>query len=534
MTHATATGAEERAGSSSTTEQRWPGYAPLSLADAPRLAGREADVTRIVKIFERPKSGQAALVWLHGPAGAGKTSLIEAGVRPALAADYGEGFHYVRVTPKGGDDPLSVIHAIADGILHESPEGGDLALDFEHRIRQFTLLHGQDPTEATEYLASCFKRSRRAGAKSERSICLIALDELEEFGPDGAALLPSKDEGWLKSRLQPVLNFLHDLLMTGLFPCVVSLRSVNTDAVKAGLTGLGHPSLGTWVSIKHPDLGEVRNFFQTAPADLMDTDHVSVEPMLLDALYEDVGNSPAGIPFVSETLRRLSEIDPAADSLSTADAGWAGGIAEKYAAAADLAVGDLPDHDAMGELMLALQKRVRSRGTTSDAVASKARYLDVIETSRETRDLVNRLINARVLSLTGTSGERAEIAWAIPEALREWDRAREWLEREDRRLETARRFDIKRGEWEKEERTPVLLEHACHALGDARKLIAHHERRPFLSDEVLDYLEVSLRIDEKLRGEIRKEKTQKMLLKYGVITAGAILLIFLIWFLFFR
>ncbi len=514
---------------------RWPGYAPLSAADAERLLGRDDEIAGIVRMIERPKTGQAAVVWLHGPSGCGKTSLIQAGICPALSDGLGEGFRAIRVVPELGDDASAVIDAIAGAILKESPEEDDMSLDFDHRTRQFSLLHSQDPAEATEYLASCFKRSRPAGVDDpEKSKCLVVLDDFDAFAPDEASIFPG-DETWQQEHLRPVIRFILDIIMTGAFPCVIALRSPNMEATKSALAMCDIPNLGTWYPIEMPDLKTIRPFFQSAPAELHDSDHVNVEPMLLDSLIEDAGGTGMGIPFISETLRKLSDLDPGAEDLSTADAGWAGGgIWAKFALAAESAVPTNLDDDSLGELMLSLQKKIRSGERKGESIPSKAQYLDVTTRSRANRVLVDNLIDARVLTLSGTSLDTAEVEWSVPEAPHKWERAKRWLKEEDGRLDTAQRFETKREEWEKEERSPVLLVHASRALSDARTLLAHHEKRPFLSEEVFEYLEASLEMDVRLSGEIRSEKVGGNLIKWGGIALGVVLLIFLIWFFFLR
>lgn len=369
--------------------------------------------------------------------------------------------------------------------------------------------------------------------EADQILCLVVIDELDRFAPEGGSCLPD-NESWQKNQLCPVLLFLHELVLTGVFPALVAMRSLNMESVKSGLTLCEFGTLGTWIGIAPPTLEAVNSFFRKAPAELIDSDHVNVEPMLLDALVEDAGSTPMGIPFVSETLRQLSEIDPVAEDISTADAGWAGGISEKYPAAAEGAVPDELDEVTLGELMLSLQRRVKSGSKKGETIFSTANYGELIQRSDLCRVFVDNLVNARVLHLTGNSLASAEIQWSVPNALNDWKRASLWLNEEDRRLSTAQRFEDKRSEWEDEDRTPVLLEHATHALNDARNLLAHHERRPFLSDEVIEFLHESLEIDERLTSEIKSEEMGGKLKKWGGVAAIVIVVLILIWAIFLR
>ena len=48
------------------------------------------------------------------------------------------------------------------------------------------------------------------------------------------------------------------------------------------------------------------------------------------------------------------------------------------------------------------------------------------------------------------------------------------------------------------EKTPVLLLHGSTSVDLARELLDYHKDRPFLDDELLDYLQLSVETDERL------------------------------------
>ncbi len=63
----------------------YPGAQPFEEADAPFFAGRTGDVERVLEALHRSDSDDAApLVILLGPPGVGRTSLLQAGILPAL------------------------------------------------------------------------------------------------------------------------------------------------------------------------------------------------------------------------------------------------------------------------------------------------------------------------------------------------------------------------------------------------------------------------------------------------------------------
>jgi hypothetical protein len=67
-----------------TADQPWPGAAPYGEADRAWIFGRKLDVEEVVRLLRRD-----VLTLLSGPAGVGKTSLVQAGVLPVLREEDG-------------------------------------------------------------------------------------------------------------------------------------------------------------------------------------------------------------------------------------------------------------------------------------------------------------------------------------------------------------------------------------------------------------------------------------------------------------
>lgn len=103
-------------------EVPWPGLAPYAEADRAFFHGRTRETAELLRLVQRDP-----FVLLTGAAGVGKTSLLLAGLFPALrAADFLPVRVRLDATESTGDGPLSgqVLEALADAARAEGIDGG--------------------------------------------------------------------------------------------------------------------------------------------------------------------------------------------------------------------------------------------------------------------------------------------------------------------------------------------------------------------------------------------------------------------------
>lgn len=488
----------------------WPGKEPLTLADRRRLAGRETQVATLLERLQRPVQGESPVIWLHGDAGVGKTSLALAGVMPKWSADYGQKlvwFHLLPDEEKGGN---GLIETVAEGILREAARSDESSLDLVGRMRQFHLLLSENTSEdAAEYLAACFRRSTPQGA--------VGALFVDQFGRCLEGLIRRDDP-----EVSALLRFLRDLSLTGTFPLLIGLRSFQRPKVAAALAEAGMTDFGEWVKIEAPPVERLHDFLASAPSARHVVGRMELSAPLHEELKEKVAANRAILPLVSEMLAAISLENPDADQIDTDMVEWFGGLDRVFAEAGERAFAavtlvDVAELEAAFDRLMALIEASRDGQAQLDEIAP--------ETDPVSRNLVMALINERVLQLSGDSPSEARVAWTYPEGLRQWERSSRWLAEKERLEARIARFEGARERWEAEHRTPVCLIHASRLIGDARQLLDRNRLHPFLEAPLIEFLEESIDLDQRLRGEIQETKTRR-LWWIGGSAAAVILFVF--------
>lgn len=499
----------------------WPGLAPLDLDDAERIFGREKELDRLIRLFHRSQFGQTPIVWLTGDAGVGKTSLVMAGLLPRLEGEPGgDLLEWISLDAKGEVKPEVLMDSTVSALLRRTiARENESGLDLEGRLRQFRLLMEQDGAEAVEYVASCYRKAADLDPASDSSArCLVFIDDWNRIPEDQSA------------GLEKLMKFLRELSLAGCFPCVIAMRSAGFPKIKAAAGAAGLEELGTEVPLGPLEFNEVKGFFESAPSERSESGVMGVKQELLEALVAQCeGGTPAsGLPFISETLRRLSASDPLADEISLSDAHWAGGVRETFAEVAESVMRGVPEHDAaFFDLMTALHPVERFLDESGERLRHLPRsaVFQKMVTDPGLRTLVDALVDSRILSLTGPTPSEIRIAWTVPNGLLKWERARQWLEENDRLLSNAEELDKAREAWEAEHRTPVKLLHSTRMLADADELVTYHRRRAVLSDALKDYLEESIRFDRQLSSQWSRQRFLRWLLVGGGVLVVILILI---------
>ena len=117
----------------------WPGLASFAEADRAFFRGREAETGELLRLVRRE-----TLTVLFGRSGLGKTSLLRAGVFPALRAEYAVPI-YLRIDHVATAHPvrqvLTLVHqqAAASGIEAPTVRAGDTLWEYFHRVDEMFL-----------------------------------------------------------------------------------------------------------------------------------------------------------------------------------------------------------------------------------------------------------------------------------------------------------------------------------------------------------------------------------------------------------
>jgi WD40 repeat protein len=372
------------------------GLASFEPTDAEYFFGRERLVAELVA---RLVGGQ--FLAIVGPSGSGKSSVLRAGLLPALAGDVLPGSakwqrwllrpgarpleELATLFPADVDDPLAVA-------LDALPSNGRLLLAVDQLEELFTACRSD-----AERAAFVDTLVRAASDPKARAVVLVAL-RADFYGRFAA---------------HPGL---------------------------AGLLGANHVLVGPMQA------SELRRAVEQ-PAGRVG---LRVEPELTDALVDDVEGEPGALPLLSTALLELWQ-KREEGALTLTAYHEAGGVHGAVARLAEATYARVPEERK--PLVRALMLRLVGEGEGDVPVRRRAPLAEIdLERNKDMADVLEKLAESRLVAVGEGSVEVAHEA-----LLREWPRLREWIEEdtEGRRL----RGHITRAaaEWDASGRDPAEL-----------------------------------------------------------------------------
>ncbi len=394
-------------------------------ADAPDFFGREALVARLLARLAEPAPG-ARLLAVVGPSGSGKSSVVKAGLLPAL---------------RRGALPGSDRWFIADMFPGAQPM---------HELAEALRRVARDPPPGLAGMlregdASALLRAVDAILPEDQSELLLVVDQLEELFTLGAPeavqahLLESFDAAVTSagSRLRIIATLRADFYDRPLrFGSVAELLGQRTQVV-APLSAVE---------------------LERAIARPAERAGVTVEPALATEMVGQVLDQPGALPLLEYALTELFECRTG-EGLTRETLLTIGGISGAIARRAEELYGAL---DAAGT-EAARQVFLRLVSLTDGAEETRRRVLRRELASLEIdASAVEQVLESfgrhRLLSFDRdpvTRGPTVEVAHEA--LLREWGRLRVWLEAAREDLFTHRRVAAAAAEWDAAARDPSLL-----------------------------------------------------------------------------
>ncbi len=404
----------------------YPGMACFEEDDADRFFGRERDVAWVTS-----RLAEAPLVVLAGPSGVGKSSLLRAGVVPALKAS---GQAWTVLTLRPGRDPL---HALA--AAGATLDGDD---------------HGLD-ADAARLLAEPggFGARLRRHAHQRRTRVLVFVDQLEELftltrdpsvrAAFTAALAGASDDARAPVRvaLSVRSDFLDrlddDQLRDRLAEALLLLRPLGPAALR---TALERPLDATGVR------------FESAA--------------MIDDMIAQAGDLAGALPLLQFAAARLWDARDRERRLLTQAAYEAmGGIAGALASHAE---------DTVRQLSSAQRARLRTvlaRLVTADGTRAVVDRAELTTLGPDVDAVVDGLIAARLLAVGGDGAATVELAHES--LLRAWPTLRRWREEDGDDAALVAQIRTAALQWDQRDR-PVGLLWTGAAIDDVRGLLQRH------------------------------------------------------------
>ena len=351
------------------------GLASFEPVDADYFFGRERLVAELVA-----RLVGAGFLGIVGPSGSGKSSVLRAGLLPALAGGVLPGSAgWRRLLLRPGERPLDELRRVlVSGAKDPLAEALD-ALPANGR-----LLLAVDQLE--ELFTACRSEADRAAFTAV--LARAAAD------PDGRAVV------------------------------VVALRADFYGRFAA------HPAFAELLGANHVLVGpmqasELRRAVELPAARV----GLRVEPELADALVDDVEGEPGALPLLSTALLELWQ-KRQDNTLTLAAYRESGGVHGAVARLAEGTYDRIPDERK--PLVRALMLRLVGEGESDAPVRRRASLAELdLERDRWMAEVLAALADSRLVTVGEGSVEVAHEA-----LLREWPRLREWIEEdaEGRRL----------------------------------------------------------------------------------------------------
>ena len=395
-------------------ESPYAGLSPFQENDAGKFFGRNREIAAMItRIRDRP------LMAVVGSSGVGKSSLVRAGLVPALKRS-GEAWETLVVRP--GRKPLAALANILAPMITTSP---DLADEIDEHKKLVDTLRCE-PGHLGHVL--------RLRARHDNRRILLFVDQFEELYTQvgepaeiaafTACLAAVADDA--TSPLRVVLSFRSDFLDR------VAEDPAFASELTQGLFFLGPPSReGLRDAITQP--AELAGFRFELPA-------------TVDDMLDHLETSPDALPLLQFTAAKLWESRDIARRTLTHHAYAAmGGVAGALASHADRFVAELGAHKTplVRALLLRLVTAERTR-----AIVPVAELLELSRETGEVQRLLDQMVDARLLVVQTPEGGKGSTAEIIHESLIQgWPTLRRWLEENQDDAELVDQLRIAAHQW---------------------------------------------------------------------------------------
>jgi WD40 repeat protein/tRNA A-37 threonylcarbamoyl transferase component Bud32 len=366
--------------------------------DSEYFFGRERLVAELVARLVGP--GLLAIV---GPSGGGKSSVLRAGLLPALDDGVlpGSGA-WRRLLVRPGERPME-------------------------ELRRVLVSTASDPlAEALDALPSRWAKPDISGSSTAR--LLLAVDQLEELFTA------------CRSDTERAV-FAENLVRAATDP---DARAVVVVALRADFYGrfAAHPGLADLLGANHVLVGPMRASELRRVVELpAQRVGLRVEPELVDALVDDVEGEPGALPLLSTALLELWQ-KRQDNALTLSAYRESGGVHGAVARLAEGTYARIPD--LRKQLVRAIMLRLIGEDEGDAPVRRRAPLAELdVERKEDVADVLAILADSRLITVGEGSVEVAHEA-----LLREWPRLREWIEEDTEGRRLRRHITRAATEWD--------------------------------------------------------------------------------------
>jgi WD40 repeat protein/serine/threonine protein kinase/energy-coupling factor transporter ATP-binding protein EcfA2 len=467
-------------------------------ADAAEFFGRDVLTERLLDRLAEPVELNRFLAVI-GPSGSGKSSVVKAGMIPALRRGElrnSERWFMAEMVP--GPDPFRELAAALLAVAAVPPE------DLDARLR----------TDEGA-LADIVEQVLPPGA--EYGI-LLTIDQFEEV------FTLVEDEAARVHFLNLLLHAVTE--RDSRFRLIITLRADFYDRP------LLYPGFGDLVRTRNevvlPLTPEDMREAIVGPAERVG---ISVETGLVAAMIAEIGEQPGALPLLQYALTEL--FDRRENNVMTLDAYYAsGGVRGALARRAEELYQECSPEtqDAMRQVFLRMVEVGEGQDDTRRRV-TQVELMALADNADVVMDLLDQLGKYRLLTFDHDPDTRVPVVSVAHEALiREWQRMRRWLDDSREDLLIQRRIAVSNYEWRRQEQDPSFL-----ASGTRLDQFESLKNRATvaLTPEELEYIDASImqraaqEEEERRRAEheamLEKRSRDRLRLLLAVMTVAAVI-----------
>lgn len=428
------------------------------------FVGREGDTQRLVELLRHSR-----FLAVLGPSGSGKSSLVRAGVVPALRDGGLPGSDAWRVSViRPGAQPLA---ALATQLV-ELREGGAMGETLDEMARDPRALH-----LAVELALAHDGPDARV---------LLVVDQLEEI------FTVCRSE---RERIATFDNLVHASTVPGGRTVVVVTMRADWYAQLAAYPRLAQLATAHQALVGPLDVAALRRVI-AEPAAFAGLD---LEAGLLDTIVDDVSGEPGGLPLLAHALletwtRRVGT------TLTLEGYRDSGGVRDALCTRAEQVFTQLAADEqqiARGVLL-----RLTQPGEGTEDTRRRAELAELVNSPRD-RDavhlVVSRLAEARLLTSASDAHGTTWIDVSHEALIRGWPRLRGWIDDQRESLRAHRRLTDDAQEWQLGGRHRSLLLRG-RALANAQEWV--RSTSPALNDLERAFLAAGTRLRRARRAAV--------------------------------
>ena len=422
-------------------ESPYAGLSPFQEGDAGKFFGRNREIAAMVsRIRDCP------LMAVVGSSGVGKSSLVRAGLVPALKRS-GEPWEVLVVRP--GRQPIEALAAILAPMITTAANLAD-EVDEQHKlVKRLRREHGH------------LGHVLRLRARRDNRRIMVFVDQFEE-------LYTQVTDPAERAAFTACLAAIADD-PTSPLRVVLSLRSDFLDRVAEDPAFVSELAKGLFF-VGPPNREGLRDAI-TQPAEMAGFQFEL--PAIVEDMLDHLETTLDALPLLQFAAAKLWELRDTARRLLTHQAYAAmGGVAGALASHADRFVSELGAHNTplIRALLLRLVTAERTR-----AIVPVAELRELSREAGEVQRLIDQLVDARLLVVQTVEGGKGSTAEIIHESLIQgWPTLRHWLDENQDDAELVDQLRVAAHQWHHKGYDAGLLWRG-DAADEARKLRARYK-----------------------------------------------------------